>query len=201
MDGDGTYETTLASTDYTLYPLSGYSIWPKLYLKLNYRSTCGGFASGIPAGVKITGVFGHGDGNSATPYVATGISGTVATTSGTTLTLSAEGTLQVGQTLRIDSEQVYVTALSTNGDKTATIVRACNGTTGAVHSTAATYVYTYPGPVVEACLLWATNVWKQRENPTVFRSGNAITGEYQLNSDIEAVMRKRLDHHIKKKLV
>ena len=201
MDGDGTYETTVSSTDYAMYPLNGYSIWPKLYLKLNYRSTCGGFASGIPAGVKITGVFGHGDGNSATPYSSLGITGTVATTSGTTLTVSAEGVLQPGHTIRIDSEQLYVTAVTTDGSKTATVVRAVNGTIGAAHSTATIYLYRYPGPVVESCLLWATNVWKQRENPTIFKSGNSVTGEYQLSGDIEQIMRKRLGHHIKIKLV
>ena len=200
MDGDGTYETTVSSTDYAMYPLNGYSIWPKLYLKLNYRSTCGGFASGIPAGVKITGVFGHGDGNSATPYVTTGITGTVGTTSGTTLTISSEGVLQVGQTIRIDSEQLYVKSLTTDGSKTATVDRAVNGTNASNHSAATIYVYKYPGPVVESCLLWATNVWKQRENPTIFKSGNSVTGEYQLSGDIEQIMAKRLNHHIRRKL-
>jgi hypothetical protein len=149
----------------------------------------------------MTGVFGHGDGNSATPYASSGVTVTVATTTGTTLTLSAENTLQAGHTIRVESEQMYVTAVSTNGALTATVVRGVNGTTVVAHSAKTAFIYKYPGPVVESTLLLATNWWKQRENPTVFRSGNSITGEYEITTDIEKILTKRLDHHIKRKLV
>ena len=202
MDGDGTYETTLTSTDYILYPINASTgLWPKLYLKLTLSSTCGGFASGILAGVQLTGVFGHGDGSSATPYTATGATATVASTTGTLLSLSGEGYIQVGNTIRVESEQMYVLAVSTNGDKTATVTRGVNGTTSATHSAEAVSVYKYAGPVVESTLLLATNWWKQRENPTVFKAGNTITGEYEISEDIEKILTKRLGHHIKRKLV
>ncbi len=195
LDGDATYETTLDSDEYFKYPLNEF---PKIYLKLNYTAGVGGFASGIVGGVKITGVFGHGDGISATPYNATAITGTVASTDGTSLTLSADGTIQTGNTIRVESEQMYVTAL---GTLSATVVRGVNGTTAASHSTKAISVYAFPGPVVESTLILATAWWKQRENPAQFMAGDTITGTYTITQDIEKIIKSRLDHHIRRKLV
>ena len=198
MDGDATYETTITSGYYNLYPLNDY---PKTYLKMNYTSGQGGFASGIIAGVKMTGVFGFGDGILAAPNYDTAITGTVATTTGTTLTLSAEGTIQAGHTIKVESEQMYVSAVSSDTSKTATVLRAANGTTGAIHSAKIISVYHYPGPVVEAALILATAWWKQRENPATFMAGDNITGTYTITKDIEKIIKSRLDHLIKRKLV
>ncbi len=195
LDGDGTYETTLDSDKYLSYPLNKY---PKLYLKLNYASGVGGFASGIIGGVKATGVFGHGDGISSTPYRATAITGTVASTTGTTLTLSADGTIQTGNTIRLVTEQMYVSAL---GTLSATVVRGVNGTTALIHDTKTISVYAFPGPVVESTLILATAWWKQRENPAQFMAGDTITGTYTITQDIEKIIKSRLDHHVRRKLV
>ena len=56
LDGDGTYEVTLATTDYTLYPLN---TTPKTIIKISHNSNYGGFASGIRKGVQITGTWGY----------------------------------------------------------------------------------------------------------------------------------------------
>jgi hypothetical protein len=197
MDGSGNYATTLTSTNYLMYPLNDY---PKIYLKMNLSSGQGGFAPGIPAGVKIVGVFGHGDGNSATPYTATSITGTVATTTGTSLSLSAEGVIQEGNTLRVDNEQMYVTDISTNGTKTATVVRGANGTAAAAHAASVVSVYQYPGSITEATLILATAWWKQRENPAQFMAGDNTTGTYSITKSIEGIITNKIDHHIRKKL-
>jgi hypothetical protein len=55
-DGDGTYEATLATTDYILYPRNEY---PKTYIKINPNGNYGGFASDILDGVKIIGTWGY----------------------------------------------------------------------------------------------------------------------------------------------
>jgi hypothetical protein len=55
-DGDGTYESTMATTDYILYPLNKS---PKTYIKLSNNSDYSGFAPGILNGVKITGIWGY----------------------------------------------------------------------------------------------------------------------------------------------
>ena len=55
-DGDGTYEETLSTDDYVLYPLNKY---PKTYIKVSSDSDYGGFASGIRNGVEIDGTWGY----------------------------------------------------------------------------------------------------------------------------------------------
>ncbi len=55
-DGDGTYECTLATTDYVLKPANNL---PKTYIVVAPNGDYGGFASGIPNGVKIIGTWGY----------------------------------------------------------------------------------------------------------------------------------------------
>ena len=66
----------------------------------------------------------------ASVWTLTAITGTVATTSGTTLTLSADGAVAAGQTIRVESEEMLVTAL---GTLSATVTRGINGTTKVAH--------------------------------------------------------------------
>ena len=70
-----------------------------------------------------------------------------------TLTVSDGTAFSVGQTILIDSEQLYITAISTNA---LTVVRGVNGTTAAAHDTAtAISIIEYPNPIREAVLLEA----------------------------------------------
>ncbi len=55
-DGDGTYETTLATTDYILYPLNS---TPKTRIAVSNNGDYGDFASGILKGVEIAGTWGY----------------------------------------------------------------------------------------------------------------------------------------------
>ena len=200
LDGSQQWATSLSSSDYFMYPLDGYHCYPKTELKMSLNCAAGGFAPGIISGVKLTGIFGYGNGVSPTPYKDGGLTGTVATTTGTTLTLSTPGVIQAGQTLRLGTEQMYV-ASAPQGVSSVTVERGSNGTTPAIHSGDEIYLYTYPGDVIEAARLLVVNWWKQRENPTIFRAGNSITGEYEISTDIEKIMTKRLNHYIKRKLV
>ena len=152
-DGDATYESTLAATDYILYPRNQF---PKEWIKPAPDGDYGGFASGILNGVEIAGVWGYGDGISATPYRdsgddvkdAGGINATV-----TTITVAAATNFGIGQTIRIDSEQMYIEDLDETA-KTLTVRRAVNGTTGATHAVNADiYIYEYPGDIVHVCLI------------------------------------------------
>lgn len=55
-DGDGTFETTLASTDYHFYPLNE---TPKTRVRVSHNSTISSFANGIPKGVEIAATWGY----------------------------------------------------------------------------------------------------------------------------------------------
>lgn len=55
-DGDATYESAMAATDYIFYPLN---TTPKTHIKISTDSDYGGFASGIRKGVKIVATWGY----------------------------------------------------------------------------------------------------------------------------------------------
>jgi len=165
---DGTFENSYtANTDYLLYPLNGY---PKTRIDIGYAAAYSDFAAEIPRGVEIDGVFGYGDGNSATPYRD---SGAVVNTGGMTDSITThalatgKGALfSVGQTVRIENEQLYITSISTDTlTFLANPARGQNGTTAAAHVAGKViYIYEYPAPIVEACLITAMRTWKRKDS-------------------------------------
>ena len=201
QNGSQLYATTITTSDYLLYPISGPQLYPKSIIKLTTGSSVGSLGSAILAGIRITGVFGYGNGLSATPYYDSGDTlQSVMSASQPTMTVTNVGgnTFSPGMTLRIDSEQVYVTAVL---GTTLNIVRGVNGTTALVHLDGIPiYIYTYPSTVVEETLLLATGWWKQRENPASYMSGNTATGTYTITKDMEEIIASRLNSYIKRKL-
>lgn len=155
---DATYSTVWDNiTDYLLAPANTY---PKCYVELHQNS-----AQSLGFGkrrYKLTGTWGYGDGTS-NPWKSAGVTGTVATTSGTALTLSAAGApaIDAGHTLKIDTEQLFVESVS---GTTATVTRAVNGTTAATHTTAAVYIAQYPRDVVLASMWFAIEMWKNMQS-------------------------------------
>ena len=158
-DGDLDYDNTLATTDYILYPLNDF---PKTYIRLTPDSNYSGFGGSVKKGAKITGKWGYGDGISATPCEVTSVTVTVADATATTLTLSAEGTIEAGHTILVESEQMYISAVTADGTMGATAERAVNGTTGAAHSAKAASIYKYPRDVCQACLQAAETLFETR---------------------------------------
>jgi hypothetical protein len=151
-DGDATFESTLATTDYNLYPLNDF---PKIRAEISANSDYGGFASGIKKGVEIAGNWGYGDGLSATPYIDSGddVADDPLAAGATTLTVSAAENFAAGQTLLIGTEQIYIEDLGDEGE-TLDIKRGVNGTTDAEHAQGADiYIYEYPEDIVTACLI------------------------------------------------
>lgn len=143
-DQDGAFDDeTWTATDYTLLPLNS---WPKMAI----RTTANGDYS-WPSGtstIQIAGTWGFGNGESASPWLATAVTGTVATTTGTTLTASASGTVEAGHTILVESEQMFVSAVSGTA---ITVQRGVNGTTAAAHSAKAISLAQYPAPIRRAC--------------------------------------------------
>ncbi len=170
-DGDATYENSLATTDYFLYPLNDF---PKTRIEINPNGDYSHFANGIQKGVKITGIFGYGEGESATPYVDSGAtSSEVLDTTETGVDVSDISVFAPGQTILIDSEQMYLTAVDTD----LKVKRGVNGTTAATHVTSSTiYIYEYPQPIVQACLIDAMRAWKRKDSAYQDAVGSPETG-------------------------
>jgi len=158
QNGDATFGITLATTDYNLWPANRY---PKIRADIADNGDYSAFAGGVSRGVEIAGLWGYGNGRSATPYDTTAITVTVATASGTTLTLSADDVIAPGHTILVETEQLFISAVST---LTATAERGINGTTAAAHSAKAASIYRYPMDVWQACLDIASALYERRKS-------------------------------------
>lgn len=157
-DGDRTYELTLAAaTDYyrARANYEDEDALPKTMLRLDgingQRST---FAA-LRRLVEIVGRWGY---TQATELVSGTCTLADATT--TALTTSASDVLVVGQTIKVEAEDVYVTG----GSLTSwTVDRALNGTTAAGHTAQPMNRYVYVPEVRSATLVLAARMWKRRE--------------------------------------
>jgi len=168
-DDDRDYDYTWAVTDYDLIPDNGFPKWRIETTPLgSYRFPV------ARRSVKIVGLFGHGDGYSATPYVATGATVTVATTTGTAVTVSDDSLVYAGDTLLAGTEQMYVTEVTAGATDSVTVVRGVNGTTAAIQVAAAAFRYVYPLPIVNACERLAARMFRLQAAPF----GVAGAGEF-----------------------
>ena len=160
LSADRTYGTTMTSTNYELGPYNA-SQKEQPYTIVETRPS-GQYDFPIgPRGVEIVGTWGYWSRTKTLPVTVSASAGI--STSSTAFTASSPGQIAVGQTVLIDSEQAYVTAV--NGS-VCSIERAQNGTTLAAHSTAAAIaVYQYPATIVEACRVQATRLVKRRDAP------------------------------------
>jgi len=147
-DGDATFENTYDTTDYYLLPLNEF---PKTEIIISDDSDYGTFAAGIKKGVEIDGLWGYGDGISATPYISdTTLSAAISSTTATTYTVTSATNISAGQLHLIDDEQIYVYSVSSS---TVTCEREVNGTTAATHDNGKTiYIYQYPSDIRQACI-------------------------------------------------
>lgn len=148
---NGTFAASATvDVDYTLEPRDFYpksSIWTlstASILPCRGRNTC-----------RVVGTWGHGDGT-ASPWKASGITVTAATDTATSATASASG-LAAGQTIRVESEDLFIEAASGTA---LTVVRGVNGSTTAAHSAKAASVAQYPPRIIAACLIIAQRVFE-----------------------------------------
>ncbi len=162
-DGDATFENTLATTDYILYGIgrdNSLNLYPKTRIEISENSNYSSFASGVKKGVEIAGVWGYGDGISATPYVADTTITEDLTAGESAIDVTAITNLSAGNTILIGSEQYYIYSIST---LTLTVEPGVNGTTQATHSSGATiYIYQYPADIRQACIDLSVALYQNR---------------------------------------
>ena len=161
LDGDGTFETTWAATDYFLTPLNATDN-ERPYTAI-HRSPNG--AEYIPhhgvfwPAFKVTGKWGFWEDLIPTTQLNGALNASVTS-------VVCDDALEVGWTILVDSEQMYVQSRDTVGT-TGTVVRGYNGTTAASHlDNAAVSIYAYPPAIVQAATLHAARIWRRKETPT-----------------------------------
>lgn len=181
-NADAVYEWTFDTTDYLLWPDSD-NVWPKVRIDIDTRTSIYAAWARGRRSVQIAGSWGYGDGMRASPWDASGNTGTVATTTGTTLTVSATTGFAVGQNLLVESEQMYVTAV---GSGELTVVRGINNTTAATHSAADVSIMCYHRAVAQACLIEALRMWKRKDSAYANRYGNPAFGTVMVYKGLDA---------------
>ena len=172
---DGTFDTIWASTDIILLPYNAQPTadWGHPYDCILVNPNSNGSQDEFLLATKnyeITGTWGFRN-----VVEDSGRNGTLA--DGTATSLVLDGTaanLEVGQTIAIGSEQVYVTALSGTA---ATVERAKNGSTGTAHTNIDVKVVQYPGEIQEAVLIQMSRLWKRKDSGFASEIGMPQTGE------------------------
>ena len=155
---DGTYETAWAAADYLTIP---YTDKPYAALTVDRRSTGSkaDFNNGVQRGIEIAGDWGYND--ESDDSGADINEGGSFSSSDTTLTVTDGSKFAVGQTIKIESEQLYISAISTND---LTVTRGVNGSTAAAHADSTDIdIYRYPRPVVEGTLIQGLRRWRSRD--------------------------------------
>jgi len=160
---DATYENTWATTDYIEYGVGiedTLNTYPRIRLETNPNGDYNSFASGVKKGVQIAGLWGYGDGISATPYVADTTITEDLTSGEAAIDVTAVTNLSAGQVILIGSEQYYIYSIAT---LTLTVEPTVNGTTAATHSSGATiYIYQYPSDIRQACIDLSVAIYQNR---------------------------------------
>ena len=194
---DRAFETTWAATDYLLYPPNAEPTkpWGRPYSRLLVDIEAGNedaFTTGRQT-VQIDGKWGFrdltedsgADINEGAQYSATD----------TTLTVTDGSKFAVGETLLIESEQLYITAISTND---LTVDRGVNGTTAAVHADSTDIsTYRYPEEVVVACLLQTSRLWKRKDSGFSSSVGLPQSGTFKVYQGLDPDVRQLLSPYRK----
>ena len=156
------------SGDWLAYPLNAAPTEPDGRPYTRIVVTAGGRRFPLSrGGVVIAGRWGYGDVREDTGL---GVSGRETAAKDTEIAVAAPVSepavsLSAGHTVRIGDEQMYITAVSDDGQDatTLTLQRGVNGTTAAIHAVGSgVSVYRYPPAVTAACLLQAALWWRER---------------------------------------
>lgn len=159
-DGDGTFETTLvADTDYWLYPdrpPAAEPAWWGIELVGRASSQLGVWPA-VRRGVKVAGTWGFANETESAGTLAAEVS----SASATSLSMVAGHGVQAGDTVVVESEQLWVTAVV---GETLTVTRGVNGTAAATHASGTVVrVRRYPRPIEQACAMQAArHLWESQ---------------------------------------
>lgn len=178
--GTAVYATNLTGAMYWLHP-DNRTPYSRVYINPS--------AAGLPLSwfpdsrrsIRISGMWGYSN--------DTELTGTTAAeaidTSETGIDVSSGALISQGETIVIDSEQMYVSSISTN---TLTVVRAINGTTAATHLTAVpVYRRRYDGPIERAAILQVTRIYRDQQTGFSGQVANAEFGGFAFNALYPAI--------------
>lgn len=188
-DEDGTFETTLTTASYRLVRPGHYDAdgTPKTKIELRPNGAVGTFQA-TPRLLEIAGIWGY---TNATVIPAATLTENL-DTSEVGVDVSGGTLFEIGQTILIDSEQMYVSGIATN---TLTVTRGVNGTTAAAHTDTDQIIqrYVYVPSVTEAAIIQAGRMWKRRETAYANVIQNPLTGGMEQYKGLDPDVKMMLD--------
>lgn len=152
-DGDGDWEEAWDEDEYRLEPHQGFPKGRIRRMPWSAHSWPGGHGA-----LRITGVWGYGNGASASPWkLLGGVVLEAVNDSSTAITVDSGADLvEIGMTLQVEDEQIFVEA---KDDDALTVIRGVNGTTAAAHGGGEdVFVAVYPAEVVSAVKIIAGEI-------------------------------------------
>jgi hypothetical protein len=188
-DGDGDADLTLVEdTDFWLRPEAaserGNPYW-QIDL-IPWGTQLSGWPKAERA-IAITGLWGW-----SYELENTGLTATVATTDGTTVTAAsstAASLVYPGDTIVLDDEQMYVSAVVT---ASITVQRGINGTTGAAHSAKTLYIRRYPRDIEGAIKRRViAKRWENRSGMPLGEPGKGFDVSYAAYMDVVKTYRNK----------
>ena len=187
-DGDRTYETTWATTDYDLFPLNAANK-QRPYWEIAITPEGTEAFPKVQKGLEVVGKWGfYEDLVRSSSLLAEALDATE-----TAVDVDDGTDFEVLQTILVDSEQMYITAIATN---TLTVIRGVNGTTAATHSDNAVIdVYRYPYAVQEATLMQASRLWTRRASGYANEVGFSDTGTMRPWVGMDLEVQEMLDDY------
>ena len=187
-NGNNTYSVTWSSTDYELWPYEANPTGkiqisrPYEAIEVNLRSN--GSQDVFLKGQKryeIIGKFGYWEwpNDVGTDLSSSDTMSSSDTTFRDTSTAFAPSTkIEVGMTIKMGTEQMYVTARDSSVGGTYTVIRGVNGTDQAAHTPSTDIqAYIYPSPIVEATLEQTSRLWTRRGQGYANQIGFQETGQ------------------------
>ena len=186
-DRDRIYEVARTPDDYILYPLNAEPASPSGRPYYLVRADPSGsrpmFTTGRIA-AQIEGLWGYRadvvDLHSPVDFDG------VITAFSDIIPVTDRGPVAAGQTLQIESEQVFVRAVDGHN---LTVVRGVNGTAAVAHlDDTDIYVYRYPPEVVEATLVSAAQLWKRKDTPYAMNGSGASRMAGGRDPGVEAML-------------
>jgi len=182
--GASTVLTEGSTNDFFLMP---YNVSPKTIFKLNEDTS-----NTLDAGQQTLAILGEWGYTSDTLSVTT--SDAIGSTTTTSVSVTSASDLGPAQTVLVDSEQLYITAISGN---TLTVERGVNGTTAATHSGGAALTrYDYPELVVQACLDVAKLTFRNRDLGPASVIGSGEMAMTTAESEVRSVLMTLADYRV-----
>ena len=168
-DGDRIYEVTWATTDFDLLPLNAANR-QRPYYEISVTPDGNQSFPRVQRGLEIVGKWGFYE----DLVRSNSLVNAVLDATETAIDVDTGGDFEVLQTILIDSEQMYITAVNSNA---LTVERGVNGTTAATHADNAVIdVYRYPRAVTRATLMQASRLWTRRASGYADEVGSVETG-------------------------